>query len=88
MTFTDAIPATALATDFPAFDLEHEPPPRMQNHKIRFRIDGSTLAGNFQTRNHDVLIREFEPQALKEFGLSLIKLNGMKSVGNASSHRP
>ncbi|GBL26510.1 hypothetical protein EMGBS8_04580 [Verrucomicrobiota bacterium] len=60
----------------------------MQNHKIRLRIDGSTLTGNFQTRNHDVLIGKLEPQALKEFGLSLIKLDGMKSVGNASSHRP
>jgi len=77
-----------LATDFAAFDLEHESPPRMQNHEIRFRINGPTLAGNFQTRDHNILIGELEPQALKEFGLSLIKLDGMKSVGNASSHWP
>jgi hypothetical protein len=59
----------------------------MQNHEIRFRINGPALAGNFQTRDHNVLIREFEPQALKEFGFGLIELDGMKSVGNASSHR-
>ena len=86
MAFTDAIPATSLATDFTAFDLEHESTPGMQDHKVCLRIDGSTLAGNFQTRNHDILIRELEPQALKEFRFSLIELDGMKSVGYASSH--
>ncbi len=88
MAFTDAVPATALATDFTAFDLEHESTPGMQDHKVCLRIDGPTLTGNFQTRDHDILIRELKSQALKEFGLSLIELDRMKSVGNASRHWP
>jgi hypothetical protein len=59
----------------------------MQDHEIRLGIDGPALPRHLQARNDDILVRQFEAQAFQQFGLGLIELDGMKSVGNASGHR-